>query len=241
MTKIRNQIEFEVSGDYALFTDPLMKLGGEKMTMQIPSYQALKGITESVYWKPSLIWIIDEVRVMNPIRMESKGVRPINMSGGNTLANYSYLRDVKYQVRAHFEFNEHREDLKGDFNEHKHHNIAKRCVQAGGRRDVFLGTRECQAYVEPCEFGSGEGFYDEIDEMHFGVMLHGMNYPDETGANELATRLWQPVMKFGVVEFIRPEACTLIRPIKQMEPKSFVLKQSMQSVDDLAKELEVEG
>lgn len=241
MTKIRNQIEFEVSGDYALFTDPLMKLGGEKMTMQIPSYQALKGITESVYWKPSLIWIIDEVRVMNPIRMESKGVRPINMSGGNTLANYSYLRDVKYQVRAHFEFNEHREDLKGDFNEHKHHNIAKRCVQAGGRRDVFLGTRECQAYVEPCEFGSGEGFYDEIDEMHFGVMLHGMNYPDETGANELATRLWQPVMKFGVVEFIRPEACTLIRPIKQMEPKSFVLKQSMQPVDDLAKELEVEG
>lgn len=241
MTKIRNQIEFEVSGDYALFTDPLMKLGGEKMTMQIPSYQALKGITESVYWKPSLIWIIDEVRVMNPIRMESKGVRPINMSGGNTLANYSYLRDVKYQVRAHFEFNEHREDLKGDFNEHKHHNIAKRCVQAGGRRDVFLGTRECQAYVEPCEFGSGEGFYDAIDEMHFGVMLHGMNYPDETGTNELATRLWQPVMKFGVVEFIRPEACTLIRPIKQMEPKSFVLKQSMQPVDDLAKELEVEG
>lgn len=241
MTKIRNQIEFEVSGDYALFTDPLMKLGGEKMTMQIPSYQALKGITESVYWKPSLIWIIDEVRVMKPIRMESKGVRPINMSGGNTLANYSYLRDVKYQVRAHFEFNEHREDLKGDFNEHKHHNIAKRCVQAGGRRDVFLGTRECQAYVEPCEFGSGEGFYDAIDEMHFGVMLHGMNYPDETGANELATRLWQPVMKFGVVEFIRPEACTLIRPIKQMEPKSFVLKQSMQPVDDLAKELEVEG
>lgn len=144
MTKIRNQIEFEVSGDYALFTDPLMKLGGEKMTMQIPSYQALKGITESVYWKPSLIWIIDEVRVMKPIRMESKGVRPINMSGGNTLANYSYLRDVKYQVRAHFEFNEHREDLKGDFNEHKHHNIAKRCVQAGGRRDVFLGTRECR-------------------------------------------------------------------------------------------------
>lgn len=82
--------------------------------------------------------------------------------------------------------------------------------------------------MEPCEFGSGEGFYDAIDEMHFGVMLHGMNYPDETGANELATRLWQPVMKFGVVEFIRPEACTLIRPIKQMEPKSFVLKQSMQ-------------
>ena len=105
MTKVRNQIEFEVSGDYALFTDPLMKLGGEKMTTQIPTYQALKGIAESVYWKPSIIWIIDEVRVINPIRMESKGVRPINLSGGNTLANYSYLREVKYQVKANVVIN----------------------------------------------------------------------------------------------------------------------------------------
>lgn len=239
MTKFRNQIEFEVYGDYALFTDPLMKLGGEKMTMQIPSYQALKGITESIYWKPSIIWIIDEVRIMNPIRMESKGVRPINMSGGNTLANYSYLRDVNYQVRAHFEFNEHRKDLHADFNENKHHNIAKRCVQAGGRRDVFLGTRECQAYVEPCEFNSGEGFYDAIDEMHFGTMVHGLNYPDETSKNILETRLWDPKMKFGVIRFDRPEECTLVRPIGMMESKSFIKGDNFQSVDELARELEV--
>ncbi|MEK4425810.1 type I-C CRISPR-associated protein Cas5c [Solibacillus sp. FSL K6-1523] len=239
MTKVRNQIEFVVSGEYALFTDPLMKLGGEKMTMQIPSYQALKGITESIYWKPSIVWIIDEVRVINPIRMESKGVRPINMSGGNTLANYSYLRDVKYQVRAHFEFNKHRQDLEADFNENKHHNIAKRCVEKGGRRDIFLGTRECQAYVEPCEFNTGEGFYDKIDEMHFGTMIHGLNYPDETGRNVLETRLWEPKMKFGVIEFIRPEDCTLVRPVRTMEPKSFVLGENIQAIDTLAQELEV--
>lgn len=239
MTKVRNQIEFEVSGVYALFTDPLMKLGGEKMTTQIPSYQALKGITESVYWKPSITWIIDEVRVMNPIRMESKGVRPINLSGGNTLANYSYLRDVKYQVKAHFIFNENRPELQADFNENKHHNIAKRCIKAGGRRDIFLGTRECQGYVEPCEFGSSVGFYDDIDEMHFGVMVHGLNYPDETGKNMLETRLWQPVMEFGVVKFIKPEECTLIRTLHQMEPKSFVMGESLQSVNELANELEV--
>ena len=240
MTKIRNQIEFEVSGAYALFTDPLMKLGGEKMTTQIPTYQALKGITESIYWKPSITWIIDEVRICNPIRMESKGVRPINLSGGNTLANYSYLRDVKYQVKAHFIFNEHRPELQEDFNEFKHHNIAKRCIKAGGRRDIFLGTRECQGYVEPCVFGSGEGFYDSIDEMHFGVMVHGLNYPDEIGKNMLETRLWQPVMKNGVVKFIHPDECTLIRPLHQSEPKSFVIGETMQSVNDLAIELEVE-
>lgn len=233
MTKIRNQIEFEVSGAYALFTDPLMKIGGEKMTMQIPSYQALKGITESIYWKPSIVWIIDEVRVLNPIRMESKGMRPIDMSGGNTLANYSYLRDVHYQVKAHFEFNIHRQDLSADFNENKHHNIAKRCVNAGGRRDIFLGARECQAYVEPCTFGEGEGFYDDIDEMHFGTMVHGLNYPDETGRNMLETRLWQPVMKHGIIQFIRPEECPLVRPLHPMSPKSFVLGENMQSVDEL--------
>lgn len=238
MTKIRNQIEYEVWGDYALFTDPLMKLGGEKMTMQIPSYQALKGITESIYWKPSIVWIIDEVRVMHPIRMESKGVRPINLSGGNTLANYSYLRDVKYQVRAHFEFNKHRQDLQADFNENKHHNIAKRCVDKGGRRDVFLGTRECQAYVEPCEFNTGEGFYDKIDEMHFATMIHGLNYPDETGKNMLEIRLWEPKMMFGVIEFIPPERCTIVREIRPMEPKSFVVGENMQTIDTLAQELE---
>ena len=238
MTKVRNQIEFEVCGSYALFTDPLMKIGGEKMTTQIPSYQALKGIVESIYWKPSLIWIIDEVRVMNPIRMESKGVRPIKMSGGNDLAFYSYLRDVKYQVRAHFDFNYNRLDLQDDFNENKHHNIAKRCVNAGGRRDVFLGARECQAYVEPCEFGSGEGHYDNLDEMHFGTMVHGINYPDETGKDMLETRLWQPTMKRGYIEFIKPEDCTLVRPLHEMKAKSFILGESMKGVDETNAETE---
>ena len=237
MKKERNQIEFVVYGDYALFTDPLMKIGGEKMTTQIPTYEAMKGIVESVYWKPSIRWVIDEIRVMNPIRMESKGVRPIDMSGGNTLANYSYLRDVKYEVRAHFVFNEHLTHLANDFNEHKHHNIAQRCVKKGGRRDIFLGTRECQAYVEPVEYGKTQGHYDDIDEMHFGVMVHGINYPDETGNDMLETRLWMPVMKKGVIKFIKPEQCEILRPLKEYKAKSFELGVNMQSVDELEKAL----
>jgi len=102
---LRNAIEFVVFGPYGLFTDPLTKLGGEKLTYQVPTYQALKGIVESIYWKPTLIIVIDEVRIMNPIRMESKGIRPMDYGGGNTLANYTYLKDPCYQVRAHFEFN----------------------------------------------------------------------------------------------------------------------------------------
>ncbi|MFF3926398.1 type I-C CRISPR-associated protein Cas5c [Paenibacillus lactis] len=228
----RNSVEFSVYGDYALFTDPLTKLGGEKLSYQVPTYQALKGIVESVYWKPTLTMIVDAVRVMNPIRMESKGVRPIDYSGGNTLANYTYLRDVHYQVRCHFIFNLNRPDMAFDRDEHKHHNILKRSVQAGGRRDIFLGTRECQGYVEPCEFGEGKGFYDEYGDIHLGTMLHGMNYPDETGRNQLEVRLWQPVMKNGIIEFLRPEECSQVRVISEMSPKAFDAN-NVESADQL--------
>ncbi|MGP6139361.1 type I-C CRISPR-associated protein Cas5c [Jeotgalibaca sp. A127] len=218
---MRNSVEFVLYGPYALFTDPLTKMGGEKLSYQIPTYQSLKGIIESVYWKPTIIYYIDEVRIMNPIRMESKGIRPINYGGGNTLANYTYLREVKYEVKAHFEFNPHRPDLAADRNEHKHHNILKRSLEMGGRRDIFLGTRECQAYVEPVTFGEAPGHYDDYDETHFGTMVHGLNYPDETGKNMLEVRLWNPVMKNGIVRFERPEDCKNIRPIKKMQAKHF--------------------
>ncbi|MEG1583952.1 MAG: type I-C CRISPR-associated protein Cas5c, partial [Anaerovorax sp.] len=79
---------------------------------QIPTYQALKGILESVYWKPTIIWKIDEARVMNPIRTQSQGIRPINYGGGNSLSIYTYLADVSYQVKAHFEFNLNRPELE---------------------------------------------------------------------------------------------------------------------------------
>lgn len=216
---MRNSVEFKVWGRYALFTDPLTKLGGEKCSYQIPTYQAIKGILESVYWKPTIIWVIDRLRVMKPIRTQSHGVKPVDYtSGGNTLSIYTYLADVEYQVQAHFEWNMHRTDLAADRNENKHYFIARRMIERGGRRDIFLGTRECQGYVEPCKFGSGEGAYDNYGEMAFGLMVHGFDYPDETGENELSVRFWYPSMVDGVIHFIRPEECTIRRKIRSMDP-----------------------
>jgi CRISPR-associated protein Cas5d len=215
MEQKRNAIQFKVYGRYALFSDPITRLGGEKFSYQTPTYQALKGICESIYWKPTFIWYVDAVRVMKRIQTESKGIRPIKMNGGNELAYYTYLRDVEYQVSAHFEWNEHRIDLMSDRNENKHHNIARRCVEQGGRRDVFLGTRECQAYAEPCEFGSGSGYYDGCGSIDFGVMFHGFDYPDETGKNELGIRLTRQVMDNGIIEFENPQAITMRRVAKE--------------------------
>ncbi|PLR84881.1 type I-C CRISPR-associated protein Cas5c [Bacillus sp. V33-4] len=237
---MRNSIEFEVFGDYALFTDPLMKMGGEKLSYQVPTYQALKGIVESIYWKPTLLMVVDEVRIMNPIKMESKGIRPIEYGGGNTLANYTYLKDVRYQVKAHFIFNPHRPDMAFDRDEHKHHNILKRSLNAGGRRDIFLGTRECQGYVEPCVFGEGDGFYDNYGNIHLGTMVHGINYPDETGRNEMEVRLWNPVMQNGVIQFLRPDECKQVRKITDMEPKYFD-PSNVESADELLRQFEEGG
>ncbi|KAF6566673.1 type I-C CRISPR-associated protein Cas5 [Paenibacillus sp. EKM202P] len=236
---MRNAIEFKVYGDYALFTDPLTKLGGEKLTYSVPTYQALKGIVESIYWKPTIMMVVDKVRVLHAIRMESKGVRPIEYGGGNTLANYTYLKDPYYEVQAHFEFNPHRPEMEYDRNENKHHNILKRSLLAGGRRDIFLGTRECQAYVEPCEFGIEAGFYDNYGDIHLGNMVHGINYPDETGRDQMEVRLWNPVMKDGVIDFIRPEECTQIRTIANMQSKQFDTN-NVQSADELLAQWEGE-
>jgi len=234
ITRKRNSVEFEVYGKYALFSDPVTRVGGEKFTYQIPTYQALKGILESVYWKPTFIWVIDAVRVVNKIQTEGKGIRPINMGGGNDLAYYTYLKDVKYQVLAHFEWNENRGNLSDDRNENKHHNLAKRCIDKGGRRDVFLGTRECQAYVIPREFGSGEGFYDDYGEIDFGFMLHGIDYPDEGGNGNFGVRYWNYKMEDGYIIFPPLNSDEIrSRTIRdEQKTKEFNLGENLKSVDD---------
>ena len=220
-----NLVEFEVSGDYGLFSDPIMRVGGEKCSYHIPTYEALKGVLASVYWKPTIIWVVDAVRVMNPIRTEVKGIRPIKYNGGNDLSYYTYLRDCRYQVRAHFEWNMNRPELELDRDENKHHNIARRMIKKGGRRDIFLGTRECQGYVEPCIFGEGIGAYDDLDELGFGLMYHGITYADEAHSeetkNKMTANFWYPVMKNGVITFPKPQNCPLHKTLGEMEMKKF--------------------
>lgn len=228
-----NIVEFQVTGDYALFTDPITRVGGEKCTYQVPTYEALKGVLSSIYWKPTFIWYIDAVRVMNPIQTEVKGIRTIKFQKDkkrNDLAYYTYLKQVRYRVRAHFEWNDNRPELAEDRDENKHHNIACRMIRKGGRRDIFLGTRECQGYVEPCDFDEAPGAYGEIPELSFGLMYHGITYPDEAyspeTAGKMTARFWYPVMKNGVINFSRPEDCPLHKPLRDMEMKPFGREQN---------------
>ena len=223
-----NRVEFKVTGKYALFTDPLTKIGGEKCSYHIPTYEALKGILSSAYWKPTIIWVIDRIRIMNRIRTQTRSAKPIEYGGGNSLAIYTYLSDIEYQVQAHFEWNLNRKDMEKDRNENKHFFVAKRMIEKGGRRDIFLGARECQGYVEPCKFGEEKSDYDDYGEIAFDLMFHGFDYPDELGKNELNARFWRPKMIDGKIDFIRPEACTIrkvVRPMKANPPQSVGLEE----------------
>lgn len=212
----REMIEYKVYGKYALFTDPITKMGGEKFSYPIPTYEALKGITDSIYWKPTIKWVIDDVRIMKQIIYHKVGVRNLRYESPSKYLNYNtYLCEVEYQVRAHFEWNDEREDLIKDRNANKHANIARRMVERGGKRDVFLGTRECQAYVEPCKFGEGEGYYDN-QTFDLETMVHGINYhPNSDKPKQI--RLWNPKVEKGVIHFIKPSECTMIKEIKDKE------------------------
>ncbi|TFZ15015.1 type I-C CRISPR-associated protein Cas5 [Limosilactobacillus fermentum] len=237
--KERTTFSFQVDGDFALFTDPITKIGGEKFTYPVPTYQALKGIAESIYWKPTFQIVIDKVRIMKPIITEARDIRLMkyNRTGASDLARYTYLRDVSYQVQAHLEWNEQRVDLMKDRNANKHYAIMKRSIARGGRRDIFLGTRECQGFVEECRFGQGSGYYDDSDDRLFGTMLHGFDYPDETGEDYLGLRLWNVVMKKGIIEFPPPTDPQLHRrKLHELEAKKFTLD-DIQSVDDTYEEL----
>ena len=231
MTNIERKpyaIDFEISGSYAIFTDPVLGVGGEKKTYEIPTYEAIKGALKSVFWKPTIEWYIDKVRVLNPIRMETLKIKlPNYMTDGNDLAYYTYLRDCRYQVRAHFELNPNRKsEFEQDQNVIKYYDMAKRFIQKGARRDVYLGKRECQADVKPCVLGEGEGYYDGTGIKSFGNMYYGLIYPDQAfdalTRGMLTSAFWDAEMVDGIISYPMPseipaEKRKAIRPM-QMKP-----------------------
>ncbi|MBQ9673641.1 MAG: type I-C CRISPR-associated protein Cas5 [Ruminococcus sp.] len=223
--KYKNEFEFKVYGEYALFSDPITRVGGEKATLSVPTFAALIGIVKNIYWKPTLLYVVDEVKVLKPIRTVSKGVRPIKYSGGNDLSMYTYLHDVAYAVRGHFVWNENHPELAQDRNEDKHYQILQRMIKIGGRRDIYLGTRECQGYVEPCKFDEEVSFYKDSGDISFGLSYHSIIYADEAVNEEdkgqMTVCFHTPVMKNGVIKFIKPEECTIKRHIRKTEIKVF--------------------
>lgn len=223
-----NPFYMKIWGDYALFTDPMTKAGGEKFTYQVPTYQALKGIVEACYWKPALYYIIDEVKIIKPVQTETHGIRaPLN-DGKNDLNYYTYLKDVEYWLKFHFEWNENRVDMQADRDEKKHQEILLRSMKRGGRRDIFLGTRECVGHIDYLT----EKKYDnaktvfENEKRSFGLQFHSFIYPDENKNIEdnegpLISCFSNTIVEDGCIKFCRPEECIVYHELNNKKVKSF--------------------
>lgn len=220
----------KVYGSRALFTTPESKSGGEKFSSMVPTRESLKGILDACYFKPTIVNVVDEVRIMNPIESYTQGTRLLLKDYKSDLSAYTYLTDVCYYVKYHFEWNEDRPDLKKDRNMKKHEAITERSLKRGGRRDIFLGVRECVGYIDGIsekEYENDQGFYDGINR-GFGMMFVGFIYPAKSGGKLYSA--FAPInMKKGRIKYPRPEDC----PIKnEVTNYKFKVPELSKSVDE---------
>jgi CRISPR-associated protein Cas5d len=153
-------VKVEVWGDYALFTRPEMKV--ERVSYDVITPSAARGLIEAIYWKPAIKWVIDRIHVCNPIeftnvrRNEVKSkllasnakaamdgtteVKPIYSTLDIQQRASLLLKNVRYVIEAHFELT----DKAGeDDTIEKHYNMALRRLRKG------------QCFHQPC-FGCRE-------------------------------------------------------------------------------------
>jgi CRISPR-associated protein Cas5 subtype I-C len=193
---------------------------GERVSYDVMTPSAARGIIESVYWKPAIQWIIDRIMVLNPIvfgsvRRNELGnkIPPRNvniaMSGGEIdLHQYItedrqqrstlMLLNVAYVIYAHFELNPD-EAGPGDTPE-KHYNMAVRRMRMGQCfHQPYFGCREFPAqfrFLEP-EEADPVGYYSEASR-DLGWMLKDIDY-----AKEYEPAFFRANLNRGVVEVPR--------------------------------------
>lgn len=182
-----------VSGRNACFTRPEMKV--ERVSYDVITPSAARGILEAIHWKPAIAWVIDRIHVLRPIRFETirrnEVASKISARSARTamtrgdLAGLALavdddrqqramlcLRDVAYGIEAHFEMTARAGP--GD-NPAKHAEMVRRRAARGQCfHQPCLGVREFPADFEPVE-----AFPDPIPETRdLGWMLHDIDYAD---------------------------------------------------------------
>jgi CRISPR-associated protein Cas5d len=208
-------IKIRVSGEYALFTRPEMKV--ERVSYDVITPSAARGIIEAVYWKPAIRWVIDRIHVLKEIeftnirrnevsekaseatakRLMKGNWEPFFISATDNRQQRAslVLKDVDYIIEAHF-------DLvpdKGGADEtvEKHYNVALRRLRKGQFFHMpCLGTREFPARVEliedqPIPTSPLLGFRD------LGWMLYDMDFSDP---ENIVPVFFKAEMRNGVID-----------------------------------------
>lgn len=218
-----------LTAERALFTHPGTKGGGERSSYLVPTRQALQGCIDAIYYKPTIQNVVTEVKVVKKIQTELHGVRALLKDYGADLSYVSYLSDVEYLVKFHFIWNENRDDLIHDRLPKKHEAIMARSLARGGRRDVFLGTRECLALAEGIsqEEYDSEDFANAAISMDFGLMFHSFAYPTDN-KTPLKSYFTRTEMVNGYIRFKDQADCEVVN---ELSSYSFKPAGQVKSVD----------
>lgn len=194
-------IKLHIWGDNACFTRPEMKV--ERVSYDVITPSAARGILEAIHWKPAIRWVIDAIHVLEPIRFESIRRNEVAskisdrkvesaMKKGSTEGLYivvdnanerqqrasTILCKVGYVIEAHFELT----DKAGDEdNDGKHLDTFNRRARKGQCfHQPYLGTREFPA--EFCLLEKGRTIESKLTETEkdkdFGWMLHDIDFVD---------------------------------------------------------------
>ncbi|MEO6381712.1 MAG: type I-C CRISPR-associated protein Cas5c [Nitrobacter sp.] len=221
-------VRLRVAGRWALFTRPEMK--GERVSYDVMTPSAARGILEAIHWKPSIRWIIEEIHVLKPIRFHS--IRRNEVGAKVSARNAStamktgaigdlmlviednrqqrastLLSDVDYVIRARFELTT---KAGPDDTEGKHLDIFNRRVRKGQCfHQPCLGAREFPARFELIEPDSAMPLAAEQDRttsLGFGAPrdLGFMLYDIDHGGASRDSMFFRATLDSGVVKVPPP-------------------------------------
>lgn len=212
-------ILMEVWGPMACFTRPEMKT--ERVSYDVPTPGAVRGMIESVFfhpglrWVPDRIWVLNRIQFMNVRRNEVKSKVLASAvlqeaNGGKAGAIFTsediqqraamLLKDVHYVFEAHFEMTE---QANPSDNHGKFQDIIKRRLRRGACYSTpYFGCRECTAHFRLWEGGE----IPAIDETRdLGYMLYDMDYSDST---DIQPMFFRARMEHGVIDL---RNCEVVR------------------------------
>ena len=206
-------LRLEVWGEYALFTRPEMKT--ERVSYDVITPSAARGLIEAIYWKPAIRWVIDRIHVLSPIRFTNMRRNEVSskLAHGNALSAMNgtaavkpiytsediqqraslLLKDVRYVIEAHFELTSKAGD--GD-TEEKHYNVALRRMRTGQFfHQPCFGCREFAAKFRLIEGELPENNCGETKDL--GYMLWDMDF---SNSRDIRPMFFRAQMKDGVID-----------------------------------------
>lgn len=212
-------VKVEVWGEYALFSRPELKT--ERVSYDVMTASAARGILESIIWHPGMRWKIDRIYVLNPIEFANVRTNEVGskilasnvknvMSGGNKeLAIHTnqhiqqrasmVLKNVRYIIEAHFEMTK---NANPSDSREKFYAMAMRRLRNGQcYSQPYFGVRQFPANFALYEKETIDTAYS-MEEKDLGYMVYDLDYSDKENIVPLFTRV---MMEAGVIDFANCE------------------------------------